>query len=138
MTFDELERSLPNGFHDAEVSRIAIDYCAGSLVLNADFWIGDLDASEPARREERRHGVLTVDGLVFCAIEAPDPGVPLVAGGGPVTASGDSPDSNSGPSQGRLIARLPPGTSCYRLFISEWNAFIYIAARTVRLEWEDG
>jgi hypothetical protein len=137
MTFGELARSLPNGVHDAEICRIAIDYCARTVVLEVNFWVGDLDALEESRREERRRGIVTADGLVFCAIDAPDPGIPT-AGGGPLTVSGDVLRPGTFPAHGRIPSRTPPGTSRYRLFVSEWNAFIYIAAKSVTVAWQDG
>ena len=66
MTLDELARTLPNGFHDAEVSTATLDYARGEARLILDVWIGDMEA--PAKeRETYRLAELTFVVKIFFA-----------------------------------------------------------------------
>jgi hypothetical protein len=50
VTLEELENTLPNGLHDAEVRRITVDYERRKVTLEVAVWVGDMD--EPAERRE--------------------------------------------------------------------------------------
>ena len=50
MTLEELESTSPNGLHDAEIERIAVDYAVRELTLEVAVWVGSMD-DPPARRE---------------------------------------------------------------------------------------
>ena len=132
MTFEELDQSLPNGFHDAEIYSIRVDYGSATVTLDVSFWVGDLDGPN---REEYRRGILKVTGLLFCSIDPPDPAYPFLPDGSPVTVSGDAAKSDTLPVLARLTPRFPPGASCYRFFVNDWNSFIHIAAKDVQLSW---
>ena len=132
MTFGQLDQELPNGFHDAEVHSITLDYFSGTVTLDVDFWVGDLDSPN---REDHRRGMLTATGLLFCSIEPPDPSYPFLPDGAPITVSGDSADSDTFPALAGLSHRFPAGSSCYRFFVNGWNSFIYIAATDVQISW---
>ena len=43
MTFEELDNELPNGFHDAQLHSVRIDYVRGTMTLHMSFWVGDLN-----------------------------------------------------------------------------------------------
>ena len=45
---EELENTLPNGLHDAEVRRITVDYERRKVTLEVAVWVGD----EPPERRE--------------------------------------------------------------------------------------
>ena len=70
MTFEKVDAELPNGFHDAKLYGIVIDYVAGSAILRMDFWVGSM---EGPNREEYRPAELRVTGLYFCSMDVPDP-----------------------------------------------------------------
>ena len=46
MTFEDLNSELPNGFHDARLHGIVIDYVAGRMSLRLDVWVGNLDGPD--------------------------------------------------------------------------------------------
>lgn len=134
MTLDELDKKLPNGFHDAHIFSINLDYVAGTAELHLSLWVGSMDDPPPAR-EEYHEASLLVTGLCFCSIEPPYPSYPFIPHGLPVTVSGDPAKSDHLPSLTDLSARCPAGTWYYRFFVNDWNAFIHIAARDAEFDW---
>lgn len=135
MTFEELENDLPNGFHDMELHGLNINWVDGSMTMDLNFWTGDLDGPN---REEYTPGVLTITGLCFCSIDPPDPSYQFLPDNSPLNVSGDAAEPRTLALLGELSQRLPPGASCYRFFVHEWNSFIHIAAKNVQLAWAKG
>jgi hypothetical protein len=127
LTLEELERSLPNGLHDAELIGVQVDYVRQSAVLELDIDVStDVDAGEVYRR-----GRLTFAGIQFFVIDAPAAhenyvGVsPIDTGSGqPLTAPCQLPE-------------IPEDCFLCWLFVVQWNSFVRIAARTVMHEWVD-
>jgi hypothetical protein len=129
MTFKELEHSLPNGFHDAKIERISVDYTAGTLRIAMRILIGT-----PGEPDQDRYGPaeLTVAGLYICSIEPPDPTYPFKPNGKLLGVSGDDCENESS-GVVKVLRELPKGVSCYRFFVDQWNSFIYIAASDVQI-----
>lgn len=73
MTIQEIESTLPNGFHDAELHRYEVDYVAGTARSNLELWVGDLKSKSEEKREAYRFGSLTLLSLDYFVTEAPDP-----------------------------------------------------------------
>lgn len=134
MTLDELDQKLPNGFHDAHIFSIELDYATGTAKLHLSLWVGSLDDPSP-ERDEYHEANLIVTGLCFCSIDPPSPSYPFLPDGSPVDASGDPAKPDHLPSLPDLSAKCPSGTWYYRFFISDWNAFIHIAARDAEVTW---
>lgn len=125
MTFPELERTLPNGLHDAELLDVTIDHEREQVVFELN-----LDVSENTDEQDRyRRGRITFSGVAFVAIDPPAgeivPGVSIIdAGTGqPATAPCALPD-------------LPDDRFLCWLFVVRSNSFIRLAAQTVTLEWD--
>src|SRR5579864_1916630 len=76
MTLEELENTLPNGLHDADVHRIAIDYAERRVTFDLAVWVGNLD-DPPERREAYQIGRIEISGLLFIVMEPPDPKYPF-------------------------------------------------------------
>lgn len=130
MTLEELENTLPNGLHDAEVKRVTIDYTQRSLVLETDVWVGEM-ADPPARREAYRRGRIEFSGLLFLVMEPPDPSYPFK--NGDLRIGGCDLRKNL---DRTLLESLPNDAFFRSLWVSEWNAFIHIAAKQVWLSWD--
>lgn len=142
MTFDQLDEDLPNGFHDAKLLRLALDYEQRSAMLYMKLLV---QGPQGPNSEEYRGATVQVAGLCFCSIELPSPDEPFVPDGFPVNISGYSEESPAlmNPNQSlaqirEILAKCPPGTSSYRFFSHDWNSFIHIAGTDVRLSWDDG
>jgi hypothetical protein len=131
MTFSEIEQTLPSGFHDAKIERISLDYPAASLVIEMRILVGT-----PGEVDQEEYGPaeLRVGGLYFCSIEPPDSRYPFKPKGKPLGVSGDDP-ADWPLEIGKLLSTLPPGTSCYRFFVEDWNSFIWVAGSDVRILW---
>jgi hypothetical protein len=75
-TLLEIEQSLPNGLHDAEVRKITVDHEHRRATIDLAVWVGDMD-DPPERREAYKEGQLEISGLLFLAIEPPDASDPF-------------------------------------------------------------
>jgi hypothetical protein len=122
MNLFELAESLPNGLHDAELRRVAVDYIDRTAILELEIWVDDMDALPELYRPAR----ITLTGLVYFAIEPPYHSYPFRdAGALTIDLS-------------RLEKPFVSGCeseSAFRLFISEFNSFIYADAPRAELEW---
>jgi hypothetical protein len=68
MTLEEIADSLPNGFHDAQINSITINYVKREMSIVLEIWV----AEGPEDSEEYRPAELKVLDFLFCVIEAPD------------------------------------------------------------------
>jgi len=132
MTVEEIEMSLPNGLHDANLAKLAIDYVNNEAVFDIRIDVSDAESTDQS--EQCRFGSLTLSGLMFCVIEPPDPRYTYrnssglwITSSGPVT----SDDILT-----KLPRPLPQGAFVHYLFINDWNAFIYIAAMDAHFKWD--
>ena len=132
MTFEELDQTLPNGFHDAQIRRVAIDDRAGIVTLDMGLWVGKLGSPN---QEEYQHATVTASGLAFCSIDAPDSTYPYLPDASPVSVSGDTAKLDHLPELAKLQPTFPEGVLCYRFFVNDWNSFIHIAAKDVQIVW---
>jgi len=131
MTLEELENTLPNGLHDAEVTGITINYEQRNLVLNIAVGVGDM-GDTPEKREAYKNGLIEISGLLFLVMESPDPNYPLKTGSLKI----DSCDLSKSFDR-KLLDSLPTDAFFRSLWVSEWNAFIHIAATAAQIRWND-
>jgi hypothetical protein len=122
MTFDEWDHKLPNGFHDAEISTLEIDYPRRTMTLHMRLL--------SLIRGEYVAAVVTVSGLQFCSIGAPSPEYSYQRMA-PITVGGDPAKSDHLPELDALTPTFPKDVASYRFFVHDWNNFIYIAAADV-------
>lgn len=129
MTLEELEDTLPNGLHDAEVRTVAVDYQERKLALDVAVWVGNMD-DPPERREAYKNGRIEIGGLLFLVMEPPDSRYPFQVGDLRIDGC-----DNSKKLDAALLKSLPPDAFFRSLWVNEWNAFIHIAARTAEIAW---
>ncbi len=125
MTLDDIALELPNGFHDALLRTLTIDYVSHRATLALRVWVGDAHAATEAEREAYRPATLTVSGLAWCIVESPEPvtdgtGDGLWIDAGPVSNLKDKP----------ALPTVPDGAFAWWIFVRQWNAFMYIAGRS--------
>src|SRR5690242_21708128 len=89
MTFEKLEMELPNGFHDAEIRSIGLDYLSRTADLRMNLLIS-VGTPEDRNAALYRAGTVRIAGLLLLYIEPPDPNYPFVPDGSPLNASGNS------------------------------------------------
>jgi hypothetical protein len=131
VTLEELENSLPNGLHDAEMQRVCIDYRQRTITIDMSVFVGDVDAPIE-KREAYREGTLVISGLQFAVIEPPDARYPFAS---PAASRVDSCDmtKNLDPS---LVKALPEGSFVGSLFVVDWNAFVHLAGSGAEIHWK--
>jgi len=135
MTFEELERKLPNGFHDAEVGKISMDFVNRSVVIGVNVHVGMPADADP---ECYRTGALKVVSPYLFFIEPPDPRYHFVPDGSPLNASGHSVKLGQNAAVDRLLSVLPSDKTAYLFFLDDWNSSLYLAGGSVEFSWDDG
>ena len=130
MTFDELDRSLPNGFHDAWIKRVDVDYSARKVSLLVKLLVGMAD-DPPQEKDRLREGLVVFDGLEFIVLEPPIPG------GTPMKEAEPWVVTYLGAPLPAETKSLPVPSDCFlaAFFLSQWNSNIYVAARSVTHRW---
>lgn len=134
MSILDLLNLLPNGLHDAQLHSIEVDYVARTANLNLDVWIGDLSSKDPLAREAYRPAKVTLSGLVYFVLEAPDPGYPFNQ---PKPLRIDVGVDKLLPEAARrtlLPQQLPEGAFTFWIYVTDWNSFIHVAATKATLE----
>lgn len=135
MTFEDLDKELPNGFHDAKLRKIEVDFANKRIILSVDLLQGCPGDPDP---ERRGFGTLRVLSPRLFFLEAPDPRYSFQMDGSPVGVDGDSVRAGEDAAVDALLRLLPPGTAAYRFFLEDWNSFLYLAGDEVQFNWETG
>ena len=133
MTFQELEQKLPNGFHDASIRKIQLDFMGRSVEIEMDILMAGPDDPDP---ELCRVGKLRVAPAYLLFIEPPDPRYSFIPDGVSSKVDGDSVKVGQSAEVDRLLPTLPKNATTYRFFLEKWNAFLYLAGAGVEFSWE--
>ena len=139
MTLAELEDTLPNGFHDAYITSVAMDYVRAELRLGMSLSFSVPD--DPPEVPGYRPAIVKESGVKLFVVDAPnpDPQYSILErdeqpANGFVTST--SEDWNKEIDQG-LIDAAGPTAPLYSFFIGTWNSCIHIAATDATYEWSD-
>jgi hypothetical protein len=131
-SLDTIERSLPNGFHDAELLGLHLDYGNQTADLELRLDVGSPDVPDEDGTDSYRPAHLKFSGVQFVVMDAPgercDPGtVSLidVGAGQPRTAP-------------CALPALEEGVFLCWVFMIRTSNFLRIAARDVAIKWVDG
>jgi len=139
MQLGELENSLPNGFHDADLEGIELDYTARTVLMKMQLWVGKLDGSTEEEREAYRRAELDLTGVLYFVIDAPDPSYKYSEKGALWLDAGDARVTRgsvqAAPAPPIPIEDLPDGAFAYWFFVDNWNSFIHVAAKSAALRW---
>jgi hypothetical protein len=130
----EIENSLPNGFHDAFLESVDVDYVSKRAEIKLRLCTGDPDASTENEREAYRRANLELLDLVYLVIEGPDP-KSKYAETKALWIDGGEVKSDSLPAMPVPVEQLPSGAFAYWFFVRDWNSFIHVSARDARLQW---
>ena len=131
MSIEEVEKTLPNGLHDAVIRRHVVDYEKHTLELNIDVWVGDLDSKAEEERERYKSGILRFEGLEYFVIEPPSELKVLFE---PFSFSAGNPAVDKiKPSV--VLPEAPEGTFLTFFFIYKLEAFIHICASKVEFNY---
>ncbi|HEY9403335.1 MAG TPA: hypothetical protein VIQ24_11770 [Pyrinomonadaceae bacterium] len=136
MTLEELADTLPNGLHDAQVSRISLDYLKREARFTLDVWVGDSSSQDEEMREAYRSGELKLSGLLYCAIEPPDASYPYAKADKLWVDAGALESANVRPTV-KLPEPLPEVAFACWFFVQGWNSYIYVGAMEASLAWAE-
>ncbi len=135
MTFEELDKKLPNGFHDAKLHGISVDFAGASVVIRIGILTGLPDTESP---EGWRGATLTVRPAYLSYIERPDASYPFLPQGQPLNVDGSPVTAARDASIDELLRALPRGATTFRFFLEEWNSFLCVSGGSVDFSWDDG
>ncbi len=130
MTLEQLEKTLPRGFHDARLRRVEVDYRARAARIDLVLDAGDPESEHLGDRDAWRSAQLVLQDLLFVVIEPPATR--------PEAYAGEARISSSAPAsleQRERLPAVPAGFFCHAFHASNWNAHVYAAARDATLVW---
>ena len=127
MTIEELEDKFPNGFHDAHLVGMTVDFPFASACVELDVDCDDPDPNFYTRIKFR------LTGLSLFVVEPPDIRISL-SYGETLDASGYETSDKMLPNLESYRKNAPAGSFFYSFFMNHWNCFIHLAAMNVELE----
>lgn len=131
MTLEEIADSLPNGFHDARIYSISINYVRREVSIDLEIWVAESQEDS----EVYRGAELKLLDFLFCVIEPPDAAYPYHHGKALWVDAGSGQDARRSPAT-ELPDSLPKGAFVHWFFVNDWNAFIHVAAMNARISWK--
>ena len=125
---EAIEANLPNGFHDALLRELHVDYVAHRAVFALDVLTS---TPESERDQEYRRGELTILDALFIIVDPPGMHCSLKR------TSPSRIDCGSGqPSTAPIeLPTIPAGYFLHWFFIDDLNAFVRVAARSATFNW---
>ena len=127
MTIEELEDKFPNGFHDAHLVGMTVDFLSGSACIELDVDCDDPDPNVYTRIKFR------LTGLSLFVVEPPDVRISL-SYGNTIETSGFETSDEMLPNLTSYHKNVPAGSFFYSFFLKHWNSFIHLAATNAELE----
>ncbi|MGH9758696.1 MAG: hypothetical protein ACRD4M_13235 [Candidatus Acidiferrales bacterium] len=133
MTFEELDALYPNGFDDAHVDSLQVDYQNRTAELKLSVRGNPPDSPN---EDEYQRAVLVLRGFYYFVIEPPDADhlwYPVRS----IQMNCYPEDPSQFPLFENLKPKLAAGAFCCRFYVHDWNSFIHIAAKDVQLSWAE-
>jgi hypothetical protein len=129
MTPQELADTLPNGFHDAQVSRVELNYAEAEAKIHLILWTSGDYVTGVSNSEEYCSAILILTGLQYFVIAPPKYGRYYDE-----CLNIDMGDDAEPPLDSKLLA---PGAFQNWFFVSEWNSLLQVSATGATLTWTD-
>ncbi len=136
MQLEQLENSLPNGFHDAQLEAIIVDYVSREVVMKMQLHVGNPDAATKEEREAYKPAELHLSDVLYFVIDPPDPKYKYAEKKSLWLLAGRA-DEESAPVPPIPLEQLPAGASAYWFFVNDWNSFIHVAVMDAQLKWSE-
>jgi len=133
MTLEELDDTLPNGLHDAQIKAMTHDYEQAIVKLEVAILVG-LPDDAPLDRYRYRNGEIFFHRVLFCTVETPENERIL---GHPGSIWFKFCRMEPRVLQEKIVKVLAPDVLCYSLYILDWVSEIHIAAGDVSFSWSD-
>jgi len=131
MTFEELDALYPNGFADAYIDSLVINYKNRSAEVRLNLRRNPPDSPNA---QEYQIAVLRLHGFYYFSIDQPDIErlwYPWRA----IQINGYSEDPKQFPLFEHLKTKLSLNAFCCRFYVHDWNSFIHIAAKDADFSW---
>lgn len=126
MYINNIALSLPNGFHDAVLRSIMVDYDQACAAFTLSIWVGTIEGERRQGTVDYREGVLCLDKLRFFAVDSTDF---LLRNKKNKEILIDGGTYNDLPNQQQVLLPVVAQTkSFYWFFVSAFNSFIYVDA----------
>lgn len=132
MTFEELDQTYPNGFVDAEITNLTLDYQNRTATLHLNLRGNSPDSPD---RDVYKAAVLTAREFYYFSIEPPDADHLFHPRRSRIEINGYPEDPGQFLLFEHLKPKLPAGSFCCRFFVHDWNSFIHIAAASAEFVW---
>ena len=120
-------------FHDSTINKISIDFLAREVRFKCVVDIGDPEDIDP--EPEQAHGVLTLTGLLYIAVEPPYSNYPYEEDGLEISYDGSVAATDFKAPIPKLPESLPANAFAHCFFINNWNSFMFVAATGAKFEW---
>jgi len=133
MTFEELDQRYPNGFVDAEITSLTLNYQNRTATLHLNLR-GNLPDSP--KSQEYGRAMLIVREFYYFSIEPPDPDH-LFYPKRSIQIDGYSEDPSQFPLFEHVKPKLSADAFCCRFYVHDWNSFIHLAAQAGQFSWVD-
>lgn len=131
MTLADVEATLPNGFHDAEIEQFIWDYRTNSASFTMELWVAEQGNQS---QEVYRKGRLDLKGIIFITIDPPDI-KPYKASLGTLRIDGLTTTESILPNLATLTETVTQCINPYSFYVDNWNSYIHIAAKESELIW---
>src|SRR5882757_2617097 len=130
MTLADIEATLPNGFHDAEVEEFVWNFRTNSASFTMVLWVAE-DGDESL--EVYREGRLDLKCVIFIMIDPPYPREldprPSTSSSGTLRIDGVETTESILPNLSTLTETVSADVSPYSFYVENWNPYIHIAAK---------
>jgi hypothetical protein len=133
---DELEQSLPHGFHDSIILAFSVDVVGLKLAVELEVAVDAEEVRGSRCSYLYRRGTLTFSGLLSFAYESPE--------NPPRLMSGQRIDIDTGPvsevrqQRAWFPKTLPEEAFTTYIYLDFWESFIILAATDAQLQWSAG
>jgi hypothetical protein len=124
MTFEELDALYPNGFVDAFIDSLRVDYKNRTAELQLSL---RRNAPEDPNAQKYENAVLRLRGFYYVVIEPPDD-EHLWYPWRSIQFDGHPEDPHQTPLFEQLKAKRPANAFSCRFYVHDWNSFIHLAA----------
>ncbi len=122
-------------FHDAVIHTLSIDYNARILTMRCSLDVSDPDAPNITAIGTAQ-GTLLLSGLIYCILPPPDNNYSFEQGELEITSNGNYDEVLLDPSSASLPEVSDDAAFVHWFFVSNWNAFIWVAAIEAEFVWD--
>jgi hypothetical protein len=132
LTLAEIERSLPNGFHDGELVGFEVNWENLELILRLRVDINSY--ADNSRSPIFQEAELRITGLHYFIIDPPDSSEIKLGAKGALWIDSDTATWEREPAElKRVRQKLSAEAFAHSFYVRDWNSFIHLAARDAQL-----